>query len=298
MNNSYTNFPNGVTSFGVPLFGNTQSAPVGGTYWFVDTVNGSDGNTGTSPSDARATLGSILDGGSLGSFDTIYVSGKLREQLEAPVGVYGVTIVGNCTTPNHDNSASWTLPASGATAEAPLILLREQGWVIANMVMYGTTDSAAVELKRREDATDPDPSHAQFVNVRFVSNFIGIEDNGGCFNVKITGCTFQSNTDAIKNTSTTIANPLMWSITGSNFIGNTNAITSPASKWSIKGNNIVETTTTVIDFTGGIAPNVVNQNVFDIAAANFDPAGGVTGVTGDAWSNTLTDVIETGLPAN
>lgn len=43
---------------------------------------------------------------------------------------------------------------------------------------------------------------------------------------------------------------------------------------------------------------ITGGGAFTIAAADFDPAGGVTGVTGDVWSNTLTDTIETGLPAN
>jgi hypothetical protein len=55
--------------------------------------------------------------------------------------------------------------------------------------------------------------------------------------------------------------------------------------------------TLVCDFTGG-KENVVVGNSFNIAAASFDPAGGVTGTATDVWSNTLTDAIETGLPTN
>lgn len=51
-----TNFPNGVSSFGVPMVGGIGGIPLTGTWWFVDPANGSDGNDGQSPSTAFATL--------------------------------------------------------------------------------------------------------------------------------------------------------------------------------------------------------------------------------------------------
>lgn len=55
-----TNFPNGVSSFGVPVVGSGSIPSMFGKYWFVDYANGSDGNTGE-------TLGS----GSRGAFQTL-----------------------------------------------------------------------------------------------------------------------------------------------------------------------------------------------------------------------------------
>lgn len=52
---SLTNFPNGLTSFGIPVV-TGMPYPFTGTYFFVDPLNGSDGNTGLSPSRALATL--------------------------------------------------------------------------------------------------------------------------------------------------------------------------------------------------------------------------------------------------
>lgn len=50
-----TNFPNGITSFGIPVLGNV---PFGkdSVAWFVDPANGSDGNDGKSPTSAFSTL--------------------------------------------------------------------------------------------------------------------------------------------------------------------------------------------------------------------------------------------------
>ena len=52
---SLTNFPNGLTSFGIPVV-TGMPYPFTGTYFFVDPLNGSDGNTGLSPSKALSTI--------------------------------------------------------------------------------------------------------------------------------------------------------------------------------------------------------------------------------------------------
>jgi hypothetical protein len=51
-----TNFPNGVTSFGVPIIGGIGGIPLTGTWYFVDPANGSDGFDGLSPQSAFKTL--------------------------------------------------------------------------------------------------------------------------------------------------------------------------------------------------------------------------------------------------
>ncbi len=54
-----TNFPNGVSSFGLPVAGQLPmvlGASGIGTIWFVDATNGSDGNKGTSADKALKTL--------------------------------------------------------------------------------------------------------------------------------------------------------------------------------------------------------------------------------------------------
>ena len=44
---SLTNFPNGITSFGVPVLGTIGGLPFTGNYYFVDPENGADGNEGS-----------------------------------------------------------------------------------------------------------------------------------------------------------------------------------------------------------------------------------------------------------
>ena len=44
---SLTNFPNGITSFGVPVLGTIGGLPFTGNYYFVNPVTGADGNEGS-----------------------------------------------------------------------------------------------------------------------------------------------------------------------------------------------------------------------------------------------------------
>ena len=296
-----TNFPNGASSFGVVLYPGAGALPVGGRWWFVDTVNGNDGATGESFDQAKLTVNGVFTDPNFGSLDVIEINGKVREQLVAPLGVYGVTIIGNNTTPRHDLASSWVPPAAPVAA-TPLLELREQGWVIQNLLMQAPTDAAAVMLHRAESATYPDPSHAQFLGVRFAGGSIGIQDNGGCFNVKVLGCTFQSLTGAaIRTSSTAIAVPLMWEIRGNRFLLCTNGIQVSLNDSQITGNVIEKATTETINTIYASAQgarNFVALNEFNIAAADFDPAGGVTGSATDHWHNYLNDTEEFGVPAN
>jgi hypothetical protein len=52
-----TNFPNGVSSFGIPLMGGGGIPATFGDVWFVDPTNGSDNNTGKSADRAVASIG-------------------------------------------------------------------------------------------------------------------------------------------------------------------------------------------------------------------------------------------------
>lgn len=305
-------FDNDIANLLNANFAQVPGVPAPAATVYLDTVNGLDQNDGSA-------WASVFNLNGVGPVKTMAVAltkvrsngciafvGKIREQVVAPLGVYGVTIMG-CAggAPRTDLAASWLAPTS-ATAATPLIQLREQGWVLRDFLMTGPTDDACVKLSRRESVSLPDASHACFYNMQFQGGFIHIEDDGGSFNVRVDDCVFMlaagAGGGAIVSTSTTVAAPYKWQITNCVFESNVNHIVMPFNKAVIgfagNGNVFLAATTAVINLTGGTAPNVVNSNVFNIAAADFDPAGGVTGVTGDAWSNTLTDAIETGLPAN
>lgn len=96
-----TNFPNGVSSFGIPLIGSGSQIPVSGypgVYRFVSSVNGNDGNSGKTPKAAMATIAKALLSCTANNGDVIVLLPGHAETVSAAGGltlnVAGVTIVG------------------------------------------------------------------------------------------------------------------------------------------------------------------------------------------------------------
>lgn len=278
---------------------------------YVNSVTGSDTFSGSSPTTAYATITKAVAAAQNGSIIGIF--GVFREYVTARLGLQDVTIIGMANQPRQATSggapngggSTWLSPST-ATNTSDLLTIKGQAWRIENIYFNNAgTSSACVRLLRSgtgDPPADPDGSHASFVNCRFTGASWGLEDEGGNAFVSIDGCEFfnfpGTGDIAITTTGSLIANPLRWVITNSRFWGNVNHIVSPASGWVIKGCTFNAATTTNIDFTGGTAPNFVQQNAFAIVANDFDPTGGVTGVTGDVWSNYLANAVETGLPAD
>lgn len=71
-----TNFPNGVSSFGVPVLPGVAGLPFTGNAYFVDPATGSDGNNGLSPNRAFATLYKAHAACTDGNNDVVYLIGN------------------------------------------------------------------------------------------------------------------------------------------------------------------------------------------------------------------------------
>lgn len=282
-----------------------------GKIYYVDANSGDDTDDGRSWEDAFSTMSKAFT--SVASGDTIYFRGKVREQLTSPAQVFDVTVIGEGNRPRHADNApangelaanTWTTPASGATT-APLVIVQQQGWRFVNILFAGPSDHSCVQLYRDTGSGDSerDGSHAEFIGCRFASGQDGIEQSGGCGHVGIYDCFFTGLTGvALKHTIGAGAGfPIRWEIVGNRFNSCPSIMTAVAAQdYRIQENTFMFASgpTLVFDFTSG-ARNAVIRNVFNIAAADFDPAGTVTGSGAtDVWSNTLTDAIETGLPAN
>lgn len=83
-----TNFPNGVSSFGITLFGGGGGIPTTfGTVYFVDPTNGSNGNDGMSPDAAFATVEFALTQCVSGNDDVICLRGNATHNLAAMLSV-------------------------------------------------------------------------------------------------------------------------------------------------------------------------------------------------------------------
>ena len=84
---SFTDFPHGITSFGVPLLGGNPG-PITGSVFFVDSLTGLNSNAGGSPSTAFATLDWAIGKCTANKGDVIYL---MPNHAETVTGIGGVT---------------------------------------------------------------------------------------------------------------------------------------------------------------------------------------------------------------
>jgi len=145
MNNNLTNFPEGASSFGIPVVPYSNLIHVGSTterdsgnvtnqqHWWVNGNFGSDGNDGLSPASPKLTMANVFT--LINSGDIIHFTGNITEQLTTPAGIFDVTIIGEGNLPRNADSfdtnngytaATWKFPAS-PTAATPLLKVQQQG---------------------------------------------------------------------------------------------------------------------------------------------------------------------------
>jgi len=93
-----TNFPNGITSFGVPVFGAGNTIPsTTGSYFFVDSNTGSAANDGLGPSSALNTVDNAINKCTANKSDVIVVMPGHAETVTATsiaLDIAGVQVVG------------------------------------------------------------------------------------------------------------------------------------------------------------------------------------------------------------
>lgn len=242
----------------------------------------------------------------------IGLQGVLQEEFTAPLGVNNVTIIGQQDVPRqattsgvaNGGGATWLSPSGGTSW---LLRLRAQGWTIANIYFNNSATAAPCISILTDGAGDPptdsDGAHTLIYNCILTGADDGVNVNGGTNFVRIVNSTlfgFSGAGDiAISSTAGAGVGTLLdWRILNCKFFNNAANITAGFSHATISGCVFENGSASNINLTGGTAPNYVVGNYFNIAADDFDPAGGTTGVTGDVWSNTLTNAIETGLPAD
>lgn len=263
---------------------------------YVNANGGSDSLPGDSWDNALHTMAEAFR--LVASGDVILFCGQVKEQLVAPLGVSNVRIIGAATRPRYgnegsfaqplnDRAAAWRPPAV-PTAATPLLILRQQGWVLDNVLFDCPVDAAAVKLWRNEDAVHPDPSSATIQNCQFSDGQDGIEDVGGCYNILIQNNSFRRLTGhSIFSSSQAIALPLDWVIQNNIFEDVAGGITAPFSNATIQNNLFINGVTNTyangkIITTAGVRNFVINNYTYDVAA-NINPAGGYAGVATDVW---------------
>lgn len=268
-----------------------------GTVWYVDAVDGLDTNDGLSWERPMLTMAEAFATDRIVSGDTILVRGKVKEQINTPVQVHDITIIGAAPYTRHadvqpvdpdgrTHGATWTTPDSAAST-TPLLGIRQQGWRFVNLLFDGPSDDACIDLLSTGGSgnDERDPSHAQFIGCKFANGQEGIKDTGGSHHVLVSGCEFNALTTAILTASTGVRVPSYWTIENSIFINNTNHIKVSMNYGVIRGNIFGKFTTTSIKTTEVSAQGGDNVIAFNALGGTYSIAGGYTGASSDQWFN-------------
>ena len=278
--------------------------PIVGTTYFVDATNGLDANSGKHWSSAFLTMSKAFT--SVASGDRIFFTGKVREQLTAPVQVFDVEVIGIGTRPRHADStpsggetatAQWAAPTS-PTAATPLVKVQQQGWVFRNILFAGPTtandNNACILLNRTTDSgnSERDASHVSVIGCRFASGYHGIYDAGGCVNVLVERNRFEALEGyCILGIGNVGAGQSNWEIVNNTFDGFTNGVKIAGIGCRIQNNTFTDggtpTTTVVLNTAAasgvGMGENFIVQNYFQTSTANFNSPD-VVGNSTDVWA--------------
>lgn len=244
----------------------------------------------------------------LQSRDLILLSGVLREQAIAPVGVFDVTILGAANRPRQATSsgvptgggASWLSPTV-PVALTPLLQVIEQGWSIENIQFAPVAGADCIRFRRMETATIPDASHGRVIGCYFsTGGAAGCGVNiGECKRIHIEDCDFEAlgTGTAIRNTADGgIMSPTFAHIKGNRFFrGTAGDIVCALGNSLIEDNIFFSLFATEggwrINLDGGSAANmVINNYVVDVdttIALGFKKASAA-----DIWRNFVGTVVD------
>lgn len=272
---------------------------------YVNSYTGSNANDGLTATSALATLSQAVARAQAGM--TIGIFGVFKEHVTTPI-INDVTIVGMGNLPRqattsgaaNGGGATWLNASGGTTA---LLTVRGQGWTVRNVFFNNAATAApCIDLVTVGDPpAEADAAHFQLIDCILTGSDNGLDATDGTNFVRITNCTFfgfSGSGDIAINATGGVGTLLDWRIIGCKFYNNAANITAALSHGTIRYCDIENGSASNINLTNGTAPNFVQFNAFNIAAASFNPNGGTTGVTGDVWANYLTDGVEIKLPDN
>jgi hypothetical protein len=301
-----TNFPNGITSFGVPVIPGNAGVVAYRDVYFVDGTNGSDAYDGLSLSEAKATVQAALnlvqDEDTIivmrGSYDEALTTGQLiaTANMTAGRGRY-VNLIGATPTKwAYDSPQLYNVSGSTAT-----LRMRSPGWRVSGFRLVGDSGSplmVQLNLNQAGSTADTDWSPGTTIdNCVFygaVGNCNGIDFVGAPPNCRILDNIFElfpSTGYAILSSSSGIAQGNREVIMGNIFQDNTYSLDlNPRGFWaSFIINNYfmagkTNTLTVGFDNTGGNSC-CVTKNF--LGGSDYGGAMYIAG-TGDNWAGNIT----------
>jgi hypothetical protein len=277
-----TAFPNGASSFGIPMVGiggRTAGGSMFGNNYFVDVNLGSNGNTGKSPDKAWKTLTYAFS--RMTALDdknaTVFVapgdySGNYSSPLngDAPF----VSLIGVQAT--DIGFGPW---AAASTTSSPIISMRARGWRISGFEFDGATTSSSLLLTTSGTSNS---NFTQIDNCLFTGGKYGIDWSGAPTYTKIYNCLFEDiTTQAFICSDSSTDTPRRCIIQGNIFQENAAHIAMNPRGFkasTIKDNvfhldGLSRDATVLLDTRGG-GGNAIVDNTFDITAAQYtDDAG-------------------------
>lgn len=181
-----TNFPNGISSFGVPVMGSGISIPSStGKYFFVDSTTGSDGNSGESPSQALATIDAAVGYCRANKGDVIIVMPGHTETITSAGGVdldvAGITVVGIGTgslMPKIVHDAA----AADVDVDAANITIRNIKFVASFADVAISVDANSTDLWLDGCVWEDEGTNLNFVD------YISVGADNVADGLKVTGC--------------------------------------------------------------------------------------------------------------
>ncbi len=187
-----TNFPSGVSSYGVPILGSGDRIPTStGKYWFVHSGSGSNSNTGKSPASPLATIDAAVNLCTASRNDVIVVMPGHAETIAAAsslvLDVAGITIVGLGEGRNRPVLTFATATTASITVSAANI-------TIDNLVMIANLDNVAAAITLGATSTDFKLLNCEFIDNSSALHFLTIVVTGtgnlDTSGLKVQGCSW------------------------------------------------------------------------------------------------------------
>jgi len=279
--------------------------------FYVDSghANANDANEGLDPEYPLATIQELinrslgtgtLSAPALQSYDTIYVSGTVSEdvvtgdytQMPSYVSIIGVG-------PSR-YSPAW----EGDDASTPSLDLRCVGWRVSGFRFYGKTGAAAIVLRHTDTGANDIAIRTVIDGCYFdglTTGLYGIETHG-CYDVWVKDCTFSLWHNAggtacgLISTTTPLAIPYRQHVVNCQFYDNDNHLDCAMNGSFVRGCTFQQvgyayTATVSLRTSQGGNPgddNVISGNVL---TGDYSVAGGYTGGAADIWIGNFADDV-------
>lgn len=189
MTDNFSNFPNGVTSFGIPVFG-SGALMTQGNSWFVRPSSGVDSTSyGKSPSKPFKTLAYALSQATANQNDVIYLMAESNTAANT-TDYQSVTLdwnkdlvhlVGVCA-PSKFSQRARIAQLSTATGVSPLVKVSANGCIIANVsIFHGVADNTSLI------ALEVTGQRNTFLNCHIAGIGNATQVTAGAMSLKLTG---------------------------------------------------------------------------------------------------------------